>query len=137
MTADGWIQLAALVVLVGISTPLLGNYMYKVYTGQKVFGDRVLGPVERGVYRVSGIDPEGEQRWSTYATSLLMFSLTGGLLLYAVLRFQAHLPFNADHQKAVSPGVSFNTAISFLTNTNWQVYSGESTMSHLSQMFGL
>jgi K+-transporting ATPase ATPase A chain len=137
MNASGWVQLVALLVLTGISTPLLGNYMYKVYTGQKVFGDRVLAPVERGVYRVSGIDPEGEQRWTTYATSLLLFSLTGVLLLYALLRFQAHLPYNAAHQKAVSPGVSFNTAISFLTNTNWQVYSGESTMSHLSQMLGL
>src|ERR1700727_382380 len=101
MSSAGWVQLVVLGVLIGISTPLLGNYMYKVYTGQKVFGDRILGPVERAVYRISGVDPEGEQRWRTYATSLLLFSLTGVLLLYAVLRFQAHLPFTPDHQKAV------------------------------------
>ena len=137
MTASGWLQITALVFLLAFSTPLLGNYMYKVYTGREVFGDRLLRPVENGIYRVSGIDPQGEQRWSTYAISLLIFSLAGVILLYAILRLQGHLPFNADHQKGVSSGVSFTTAISFLTNTNWQVYSGESTMSHLSQMFGL
>ena len=86
---------------------------------------------------MSGIDPDGEQGWRTYAVSLLLFSLAGVLLLYAVLRFQHHLPYNTDHQKAVGPGVSFNVAISFLTNTNWQVYTPESTMSQLSNFFGL
>jgi K+-transporting ATPase ATPase A chain len=123
--------------MVVISTPLLGNYMYRVYRGGKAPGDRIFLPVENLVYRMCGIDPEGEQRWSTYALCLIAFSLAGVLLTYAVLRFQAHLPLNADHQKAVGPLLSFNTAISFLTNTNWQAYAGESTMSHLSQMFGL
>jgi K+-transporting ATPase ATPase A chain len=123
--------------MVVISTPLLGNYMYRVYRGGKAPGDRIFLPVENLVYRMCGIDPDGEQRWSTYALCLIAFSLAGVLLTYAVLRFQAHLPLNADHQKAVGPLLSFNTAISFLTNTNWQAYAGESTMSHLSQMFGL
>lgn len=137
MTAAGWLQFAALILLLAISTPILGNYMAKVYSGDRVFGDRLALPVERAFYRLSGVDPDGEQGWRTYAVSLLMFSLTGVLLLYAVLRFQHHLPYNTDHQKAVGPGVSFNVAISFLTNTNWQVYTPESTMSQLSNFFGL
>lgn len=137
MTTQGWLEIVALVALTAISTPLLGTYMYKVFDGHPVVGDRVFGPVERAFYRVARIDPEGEQRWSTYTVALLAFSLTGFVLLYALLRLQHHLPFNPDHQAAVGPGVAFNTAISFLTNTNWQVYAGESTMSHLSQMLGL
>src|SRR5580698_7895988 len=97
MSAQGWIELAFLFALLAISTPLLGNYMAKVYTGQKVFGDRIAGPIERRIFRITGVDPEGEQRWSTYAVSLLLFSLVGVLVLYALLRFQAHLPFNRGH----------------------------------------
>jgi K+-transporting ATPase ATPase A chain len=137
MSTTGWLEFAAFAVLIAISTPLLGKYMYRVYAGDSAPGDRVFLPVERFMYRVCGIDPEQEQRWSTYALSLLAFSLAGVLLTYAVLRFQGHLPFNPDHQKAVSQNLSFNTAVSFVTNTNWQAYSGELTMSHLSQMFGL
>ncbi len=137
MSTANWLQLAFFVVLVAISTPLLGEYMYRVYKGGKAPGDRLFLPVENALYRISGIDPEGEQRWTAYAISLLAFSLAGVLLSYVFLRLQGHLPFNPDHQKAVSPGLSFNTAISFLTNTNWQAYAGESTMSHLSQMFAL
>src|SRR5712691_778780 len=137
MSTAGWLQFAVLGLMVVISTPLLGNYMYRVYRGGKAPGDRIFLPVENLVYRMCGIDPEGEQRWSTYALCLIAFSLAGVLLTYAVLRVQAHLPLNPDHQKAVGPLLSFNTAISFLTNTNWQSYAGESTMSHLSQMFGL
>src|ERR1700730_234452 len=137
MSGINWTQFAFFAVLVAISTPLLGNYMYKVYRGGKAPGDRFFLPIENAIYRVCRIDPEGEQRWSTYTISLLMFSLAGVLLTYGVLRLQSHLPLNADHMKAVPPGLSFNTAISFLTNTNWQSYSGETTMSHLSQMFGL
>ncbi len=94
-------------------------------------------PVERVIYRVCGVDERGEQRWTTYAYSLLAFSLVSLLVLYAQLRLQEHLPFNPDHQKGVGPALSFNTSVSFLTNTNWQNYSGESTMAHLSQMAGL
>jgi K+-transporting ATPase ATPase A chain len=140
MTAQGWLTYLVLGVLLVISTPILGNYMAKVYTGQKVFGDRVAGPVERLIFRVTGIDPEGEQRWSTYAGSLLVFSLVGVLVLYAELRFQAHLPFNRGHistADAFSPGAAFNVAVSFLTNTNWQVYTGETAASALTNFFGL
>src|SRR5581483_41214 len=93
--------------------------------------------VERGIYRVCRVDPEREQRWNVYALSLLAFSLVSGLVLYVQLRLQGHLPLNPDHMKAVPPALSFNTAMSFLTNTNWQNYSGESTMAHLTQMAGL
>lgn len=140
MNASGWFTFIFLGVLLVISTPILGNYMAKVYTGQKVFGDRIAGPVERRIYRVVGIDPEGEQRWSTYAISLLIFSLVGVLLLYAVLRFQQYLPFNRGNittADGFSPGAAFNVAVSFLTNTNWQVYTGETAASAFTNFFGL
>ena len=137
MSGANWVQYLAFFALIAISTPLLGNYMYKVYRGGKAPGDRVFAPVERAIYRICRIDPEGEQRWNVYALSLLVFSFAALLLTYLNLRLQAHLPFNPDQQKAVSPGLSFNTALSFTTNTDWQSYAGESTMSHLSQMFGL
>jgi potassium-transporting ATPase potassium-binding subunit len=137
MSGSNWVQLIFFVVLIAISTPLLGEYMFRVYRGGKAPGDRVFLPIERAIYRVCGVDPEGEQRWNAYALSLLAFSLAGLLLSYLFLRIQGHLLFNPDHLKGVSPALSFNTAISFLTNTNWQAYAGESTMSHLSQMFAL
>ena len=137
MTEAAWAQLLVLIALLAISTPLLGNYLAKVYGGQRAPGDRVFGPVERVIYRVCGVDPDSEQRWQTYAISLLAFSFASVLILYAQLRLQGHLPFNPDSQKGVKPTLSFNTAVSFLTNTNWQNYSGESTMSHFTQMAGL
>jgi K+-transporting ATPase ATPase A chain len=137
MTAQGWMQLLAFVVLIAISTPLLGSYMWKVFRGGPAPGDRVFGPIERTIYRLGGVDPEGEQRWNIYAFSLLAFSLAGILLLYAVQRLQAYLPLNPTHLPGVSPGLSFNTAVSFTTNTDWQTYAGESTMAHLTQMMGL
>ena len=137
MSGAAWLQLVALLVLLAISTPLLGSYMAKVYGGGQAPGDRVFGPVERLIYRICGVDENTEQRWTTYALSLLAFSFASVVVLYAQLRLQGHLPFNPDHQKDVGPLLSFNTAVSFLTNTNWQNYSGESTMSHLSQMAGL
>jgi K+-transporting ATPase ATPase A chain len=137
MSGAAWLQLLAVLVLLAISTPILGSYMAKVYGGGKAPGDRFFRPVERAIYRVCGVDPETEQRWTTYALSLLAFSLASVLILYAQLRLQGHLPFNPDSQKNVTPALSFNTAVSFLTNTNWQNYSGESTMSHLTQMAGL
>ena len=140
MSSQGWIEFVFLFVLLGLSTPLLGNYMAKVFTGQRVIGDRIAGPVERLIYRLTGVDPDGEQRWSTYAVSLLLFSLVGVLLLYAVLRFQAHLPFNRGHittADGFNPGAAFNSAISFVTNTNWQVYTGETAASAFTNFFGL
>src|SRR5579871_6393731 len=137
MDAAGWLQFVLFGVLVAVSTPLLGIYMYRAYFAKKAPGDRVFLPVEKFIYRVIGVDPEGEQRWRGYAMSLLAFSLVSLLFAYAIMRLQAHLPLNPDHLSAVGPGLSFNTAVSFLTNTNWQAYAGESTMSHLSQMLAL
>src|SRR5579883_2339793 len=137
MSAASWLQLGIFAVMVAISTPLLGTYMYRVYKGGKAPGDKFFSPVENLFYRICGIDPDREQRWSTYALSVIAFSLAGVLLTYLVLRTQNHLPLNPDKQTAVNPLLSFNTAISFLTNTNWQAYAGESTMSQFSQMFGL
>jgi len=137
MSAASWVEILFFLGLLALSTPILGNYMAKVYGNEKAPGDRLFLPVERFVYRVCRIDPESEQRWRSYVVSLLAYTLVGGLLTYAILRLQAYLPGNPDHLSNVSQGVSFNTAISFMTNTNWQNYAGESTMSQLSQMLGL
>ncbi len=137
MTTAGWLQLLLLIGLIGVSTPVIGAYLAQVYGGGRAPGDRIFLPVERTIYRACRVDPDREQRWTVYAYSLLAFSAVSGLLLYAQLRLQGHLPLNPDGMKAVPPGLSFNTATSFLTNTNWQNYSGESTMSHLTQMAGL
>jgi len=137
MTTAGWLQLLLLIGLIGVSTPVMGAYLAQVYGGVRVPGDRLFLPVERAVYRACRVDPDREQRWTVYAYSLLAFSAVSGIVLYAQLRLQGHLPLNPDGMKAVPSGLSFNTAMSFLTNTNWQNYSGESTMSHLTQMAGL
>ncbi len=137
MAAAGWIEIAALIGLLVLSTPILGSYMARVYGGKHAPGDRFFLPVERGIYRLCGIDPEVEQSWRGYTLNLLVFSAVGIVMTYVVLRVQAVLPFNPDHMKNVSPGLAFNTAISFGTNTNWQNYGGESTLSQFSQMFGL
>ncbi len=131
------VEVIVLVVLLGISTPLLGNYMAKIFENKKAPGDRVFGPVERLVYRLTGVSPEREQRWTTYAISLLAFSMVSALVLYGMQRLQAHLPMNPDHLSSVPAPLSFNTAVSFLTNTNWQNYAGEDTMTQFTQMAGL
>src|ERR1700722_13549628 len=124
MTTANWLELVALIVALAISSPLLGGYMAPIYdpTLGKPLGDRVFSAIERPIFRICGIDPEGEQRWTTYTYSLLAFSLVSVLVLYAQLRLQGHLPLNPDHYQAISPGLAFNTAVSFLTNTNWQAY---------------
>ncbi|HEY2812421.1 MAG TPA: potassium-transporting ATPase subunit KdpA [Acidimicrobiales bacterium] len=138
MTAAGWLQFGFVAVLLAISTPLLGRYMARVYGEEKKApGDRFFLPVERFVYRVCGVDPESEQRWTTYALSLLAFSLASLIVLYLQLRIQGSLPLNPDSFGALRPDLAFNTSVSFLTNTNWQNYVGESTMSQLTQMAGL
>jgi K+-transporting ATPase ATPase A chain len=137
VTANAWLQLLAVIAALAVSTPLLGNYMARVYTDGRSPGHRFFHAIERPIYRICGVDEGSEQRWQTYALSLLAFSFVSLLVLYAQLRLQGHLPFNADHMGSVDPFLSFNTSVSFLTNTNWQNYSGESTMSHLSQMAGL
>jgi potassium-transporting ATPase potassium-binding subunit len=137
MSGAGWIELLFVIALLCISTPILGSYLAKIYENKKAPGDRFFLPIENAIYRVSGIDPEGEQRWTAYVFSMLVFTIVGGLMSYGIFRFQKHLPFNPDHMGAVAPALSFNTTVSFITNTNWQNYVGEATMSHLSQMFGL
>ncbi len=142
MSGSAILQLLVLVALLAISTPLLGSYLAKVF-GQRELdtssapGDRVFLPVERLIYRVCGVDPEREQRWSVYALSVLAFSLLSVLALYVLQRLQGVLPLNPDGMAAVPAPLAWNTAVSFITNTNWQNYAGETTMSHLMQMVGL
>jgi K+-transporting ATPase ATPase A chain len=142
MSVLDWVFTILLLVAVVAVSPFLGSYIAKVF-GQKELGlesapgDRIFGPVERLIYRVCGIDAKREQRWNIYAISVLAFSLVSVLFLYLLLRVQGSLPLNPDGQSSVPSGLSFNTATSFLTNTNWQAYSGETTMSHLTQMAGL
>lgn len=133
MTATSWIQLAALLGALAIGTRFLGAYLAKVFGGGAAPGDRVFGPVERFLYRLGGIDPDREQRWSVYAISVLAFSLVSVVVVYLLQRFQVWLPLNPNGADNVPPALSFNTAVSFVTNTNWQNYSGESTMSYLTQ----
>ena len=137
MSAAGWFQLLALVALVLVTARLLGPYLARVLGGGSAPGDRVFLPIERVVYRAVGVDPEREQRWNVYAVSLLAFSAVSVIGLYALERLQGVLPLNPTDVTAVPPALSFNTAASFVTNTNWQNYGGESTMSHLTQMAGL
>ena len=137
MTAAGWAQLIALIVVIGVTAPLLGRYIANVYEGGASRLDRVFGPVERLIYRACRIDPQREQRWNIYTLSLLAFSVVGFLLLYLMQRIQSGLPFNPTDMGNVAPALSLNTAVSFMTNTNWQSYAGESTLSHLTQMTGL
>jgi K+-transporting ATPase ATPase A chain len=140
MSSAAFLQMGVLVLALLVTVPVLGRYLADVYGARDdgtAPGDRLFGPVERAIYRATGVDPAGEQRWSAYALSLLAFSAVSVLALYATLRLQSHLPFNPTGRPAVEPAIAFNTAISFMTNTNWQAYGGESTLSHLSQMGAL
>jgi K+-transporting ATPase ATPase A chain len=138
MDLMGWFQLAAFVVVLVALTKPLGRYLERVLdSGGKTFLDPLLSPVERLIYRILGVDGRKEQDWKGYAVSLLVFSAVGLLFTYAILRLQHLLPLNPQRFGAVSPDLAFNTAASFATNTNWQSYGGESTLSHFSQMVGL
>ena len=137
MSTSSWLQLGVLVALLLVATRLLGAYLARVFGGGAAPGDRVFLPVERVVYRVCGVDPAREQTWTVYALSLLAFSVVSVLGLYLLQRLQGVLPLNPTDVDAVPPALAFNTAVSFVTNTNWQNYGGESTMSHLTQMAGL
>jgi potassium-transporting ATPase potassium-binding subunit len=137
MSTSAIVQLVLYLGIVLLLMKPLGTYMLRVYEGSLGLAGRVLGPVERLIYRASGIDPAKGMGWKTYALSALLFNLAGGLLLYAVLRLQHLLPLNPYGFDALSPDLAFNTAVSFLTNTNWQSYSGENVMSQLSQVGGL
>ena len=137
MTINGWIQIALYCVVIIALTKPLGFYMTRVFTGERTFMSPVLRPIERGFYRVAGIDENDEQSWFYYLFAMLVFHLGGFLILYAILRLQGMLPFNPAGQGAMAPDLAFNTAASFITNTNWQNYGGESTLSYLTQMLGL
>jgi len=137
VTLAGWGQLLALIVLLGVTAPPLGRYIASVFEGGPSFLDRVFGPVERLFYRVCRVDPAREQRWNIYALAMLAFSVVSFFGLYALQRFQGSLPLNPTDVAGVTPGLAFNTAVSFVTNTNWQSYAPETTVSHLTQMIGL
>jgi K+-transporting ATPase ATPase A chain len=137
MTINGWIQIAIFCAIVVALVKPLGGYMTRVFNGERTLLSPMLHPVERGLYTLSGVDGRQEQHWLTYAVAMLLFNVAGFVLLFALQRLQGMLPFNPMGFGAVTPDSSFNTAVSFTTNTNWQGYGGESTMSYLVQMAGL
>jgi potassium-transporting ATPase potassium-binding subunit len=137
MTANGWFQIGVYLILILAITKPLGVFMARVFSREKTFMDPVLRPVERLLYRLTGVDETREMRWTEYATAMLMLSVVSMIVLYAILRLQHLLPANPQHFGAVAPDLAFNTAASFTTNTNWQAYSGESAMSYFTQMAGL
>jgi Potassium-transporting ATPase A subunit len=137
MTWQGWIQILIYVAALTALTPVLGGYMARVYMGRRLMLERVLGPVERSFYRAVRTDPANEQDWRQYARTVLVFSALFWLVLYAILRLQGVLPFNPLRFDGAPWNVTFNTTSSFVTNTNWQYYGGETTMSFFSQMAGL
>jgi K+-transporting ATPase ATPase A chain len=137
MTFIGWIQILLYCVIIVALVKPLGAYMTHVFNGDRTFLSPVLRPVERAIYWMGGVDERREQSWLMYAVGMLLFHVGGFLILYTLMRFQALLPFNPADMSAVPEDLSFNTASSFITNTNWQNYGGESTMSYLVQMLGL
>jgi K+-transporting ATPase ATPase A chain len=137
MTLNGWLQIGLVLLIVLVLVRPIGAYMAQSLSGKRNVLSPVLDPVERGIYRLSGIDPASEQGWLGYAAAMLAFNAVGFAALYAILRLQGFLPFNPQGFGAVAPDLAFNTAVSFVTNTNWQSYGGETTMSHFSQMAGL
>jgi K+-transporting ATPase ATPase A chain len=137
MTANGWLQIAFYLLVIFLLTKPLGIFMTRVFSREKTFLDPVLRPVERVVYRLTGVDEKHEMRWTEYAIAMLLFSGVSMALLYLIERTQKWLPFNPQKFANVKPGLAFGTAASFTTNTNWQAYSGESTMSYFTQMAGL
>ncbi len=137
MTAIGWIQILLYCAIIIAITPVLGGYMTRVFNGERNFLSSLLRPIEIVIYKIAGVDERREQNWLTYTIGMLLFHVGGFLILYALMRLQAGLPFNPAGQSGVGEDLSMNTAMSFITNTNWQNYGGESTMSYLVQMLGL
>jgi K+-transporting ATPase ATPase A chain len=137
MTFNGIFQIAIFCIVIIALTRPLGGYITRVFKGEKTFLSPIFRPIEGLLYKVAGVDPEAEQDWLVYGAAMLLFSLAGALTLYALMRFQDVLPLNPQGLPALTPDLSLNTAISFVTNTNWQSYAGEGTMSYLTQMLGL
>ena len=137
MTMIGWAQIIIFCIVLVALTPVIGGYMTRVFAGERTFLSPILRPVELALYRAGGVDEKREQHWLAYTFAMLLFHVGGFVFLYALMRVQGVLPFNPAGQSAVAPELALNTAISFITNTNWQNYGGESTMSYLVQMLGL
>lgn len=137
MTFQGWVQIVVFFAVLTAVVPLIGGYMARVFTGERVFLTPVVGPLERFTYRVLRVRPDAEQDWKAYAVSVVAFSVLSWLALYLILRTQGIHPFNPEGYDSGTWDVSFNTASSFVTNTNWQYYGGETTLSYFSQMAGL
>src|SRR6267154_1011273 len=137
MTANGWFQIGFFLLVIFLVTKPLGVFMAGVFNREKTFLDPILRPVERIVYRLTAVDEKREMRWTEYAAAMLLFSGVSMTLLYLIERTQKWLPFNPPKFGNLEPGLAFGTAASFTTNTNWQNYSGESTMSYLTQIAGL
>jgi len=137
MTVNGWVQILVYFLLLTALTRPFGGYMYRVFEGQRTLIGRVLGPLERGFYKLAGVDAKAEQHWTSYALAMLVFNLVCFATLYFLQLWQNHLPLNPQKFDGLTPDLAFNTAISFITNTNWQAYGGETTMSYLTQMLGL
>ena len=137
MTPNGWTQIVVFLFVLLLITKPLGIFLARVFEREKTFLDPVLRPIERLIYKLTGVDETSEMRWTEYTVAMLLFSAASMILLYVIERVQLWLPFNPQHFANVAPDLAFNTAASFTTNTNWQSYSGESTMSYLTQMAGL
>jgi K+-transporting ATPase ATPase A chain len=137
MSVPGWLQIGFVLITVLLIVKPLGLYMARVFSGERTLLSPVLEPVEHGLYRLAGVQEDREQGWLAYTFGVLTFSVAGFLLLYGILRMQNLLPLNPQGFEGLAPDLAFNTAASFVTNTNWQSYGGETTMSHLSQMMGL
>jgi K+-transporting ATPase ATPase A chain len=137
MTTNGWIQILVYFAALTALTRPLGGFLYRVFEGQPTVVGRVLGPVERGFYKLAGVNPQAEQHWTQYTLAMLVFNLVCFVTLFFLQLYQNHLPLNPQGQSGLTADLAFNTAISFVTNTNWQAYGGETTMSYLTQMLGL
>ncbi|MGA9795160.1 MAG: potassium-transporting ATPase subunit KdpA [Rhizomicrobium sp.] len=137
MTINGWVQIAIYCAIIIAITKPFGGYLSRVFSGERTLLSPMLGPLERSFYRLSGVDPNEGQHWTIYAVAMLAFSTMGFVALYAIQRLQGALPFNPQHLPAVAPYLAFNTSVSFVSNTNWQSYAPEATMSYLTQMMGL
>src|SRR5258708_11776111 len=136
MTSNGLIQIFFYLVVLTLLAKPMGVYLLRVYNGEKTFLDFLFKPVERLIYKISRVDASSEMNWKQYGVAMLIFSLVSSLALYALQRFQFYLPLNPQSFAGPSADSSFNTAVSFVTNTNWQGYVGETTMSYLTQMAG-
>jgi K+-transporting ATPase ATPase A chain len=137
MTTNGILQLLAFLIVLVLVTKPMGIFLARVFSGERTFLTPIFGPIERLIYRICGVNPKSEMKWTAYSAAMLIFSAVGGVVLYGILRLQQILPWNPQVFGPVAPDLSFNTAVSFITNTNWQAYGGESTMSYFTQMAGL